>query len=120
MRNNGSAKLLITATVLNALDLLTSYVGFAAFGLDELNYFATAMHLSNYVASTLSFLTYETLILALYLLSLRYNAFRIFLVVFMVAKSVVVIGNVTAYLGIDSINQGIIMLNQLLLSALNT
>jgi|GEM_PF-2091848 hypothetical protein len=111
--------LLITATVLNVLDLLTSYIGFSEFGLTELNAFATTLHMGNYLAALLACLTYETIVLLWYLLSLKHPIFTIFLVVFTAGKAMSVIGNALAYVGIYSINR-IFLISQSILSALNT
>ena len=111
--------LLITATVLNALDLLTSYIGFMEFGLTELNAFATTLHMGNYLAALLACLTYETIVLLWYLLSLKHPTFTIFLTVFTAGKAMSVIGNALAYMGIYSINKAF-LISQSILSALNT
>ncbi|WP_243671643.1 hypothetical protein [Vulcanisaeta sp. JCM 16161] len=59
MNVDRQVELFLMATLANALDLATSYLVFSLFGLQELNYYATAMHLSNYLAAALAFIAYE-------------------------------------------------------------
>ncbi|WP_054857184.1 hypothetical protein [Vulcanisaeta sp. JCM 16159] len=48
------ADLILTATLANLLDLTTSYLDFSLLGLQELNYYATTLHLSNYLAAAIA------------------------------------------------------------------
>ncbi len=54
MNIDRQVELLLVATLANALDLATSYLAFSLLRLQELNYYASVMHLNNYLAATLA------------------------------------------------------------------
>ena len=112
------AALLLAATIANALDLATSYLDFSLYGLQELNYYATTMHLGNYLAAAMAFITYEVAILAIYLAMLRFPILRWFMNTFTTMKFIAVAGNIAAAMGFYGINNAIIMANQFLINAL--
>ncbi|ADN51799.1 hypothetical protein [Vulcanisaeta distributa] len=112
------ADLLITATLANLLDLATSYLDFSLLGLQELNYYATTLHLNNYLAAAAAFMTYEALMAIIYLATPRYPRLRWFMAVFIVMKFMAVAGNIAASMGVYSINNAIIGMNQSLTNAL--
>ena len=118
MNLNRPVELLLTATLANTLDLMTSYLDFSLYGLQELNYYATTMHLGNYLAATMAFITYEVVILAIYLAMLRLPGLRWFMTVFITMKFIVVTGNVAAAMGFYGINNTILMASQILTNAL--
>lgn len=76
MNIDSQVELFLMATLANALDLVTSYLAFSLFGLQELNYYATVMHLSNYLAAALAFIAYEVVITGMYLAMLRFPMLR--------------------------------------------
>lgn len=118
MNIDRQVELLLVATLANALDLATSYLAFSLLRLQELNYYASVMHLNNYLAATLAFITYEVVITGIYLAMLRFPMLRWFMAVFITMKFIAVAGNIAASMGFYGINNTILAMNQLLINAL--
>ena len=118
MNLSKQSALLLVATIANALDLTTSYLDFSLYGLQELNYYATTMHLGNYLAAAIAFITYEAAILAIYLAMLRFPILRWFMNTFTTMKLIAVAGNIAAAMGFYGINNAILIASQFLTNAL--
>jgi hypothetical protein len=118
MKDNRQVELLLIATLANALDLATSYIAFSLLSLQEINYYATAMHLGNYLAAALAFITYEIVVTSIYLIMLKFPMLRWFMAVFIVMKFIAVTGNIAASVGFYSINNTILAMNHSLLNTL--
>ncbi|ADY01049.1 hypothetical protein VMUT_0839 [Vulcanisaeta moutnovskia 768-28] len=118
MNSGNQVELLLMATLANALDLATSYVAFSLLDLQELNYYATAMHLSNYLAAALAFMAYEIVVAVIYLVMHRFPVLRWFMAVFITMKLMAVVGNIAASMGFYGINNTLIAMNQLMINAL--
>jgi len=82
------------ATVLNALDLTTSYVGFYFLGGVELN---TWHHLinNNYIACLIAVVLYQLIITAMYYLAVRFKAMEKPFIVWSLVKVFVIAWNIT-------------------------
>ncbi|GAB6946107.1 hypothetical protein JCM16161A_02370 [Vulcanisaeta sp. JCM 16161] len=118
MNVDRQVELFLMATLANALDLATSYLVFSLFGLQELNYYATAMHLSNYLAAALAFIAYEAAVASIYLAMLRFPMLRWFMAVFIIMKFMAVVGNIAASMGFYGINNTILAMSRLLINSL--
>ena len=114
MNLNRQVEPVLVATLANTLDLMTSYLDFSLYGLQELNYYVTTMHLGNYLAATMAFITYEAVILAIYLAMPRLPGLRWFMAVFITMKFIAVAGNIAAAMGFYGINNAIITASQFL------
>ena len=82
------------ATVLNALDLTTSYTGFYFLGGVELN---TWHHLinNNYIACLIAVVLYQIIITTMYYLAVRFKAMEKPFIVWSLVKVFVIAWNIT-------------------------
>ena len=118
MNLNRQVEPVLVATLANALDLMTSYLDFSLYGLQELNYYAATMHLGNYLAATMAFMIYEVIVLAIYLVMPRFSGLRWFMTVFIIMKFIAAAGNIAAAMGFYAINNTILTASQFLVNIL--
>lgn len=100
---NNNFRLLILALSFNVMDFITSYVDLAWYGMNELNAFALMLHLGAYLALFASFILYQSIVVFLYILSIKYPLFLPVFMVFALFKVLAVVNNLLAIFGFDDI-----------------
>ncbi len=82
------------ATVLNALDLVTSYIGFTFYGGVELNTWRKIIS-NNYIACLIAVVLYQLIITAMYFIAVRFKIMEKPFIIWSLIKVFVIAWNIT-------------------------